>query len=88
MLTKLLSLLPNRLLVWLSKWAERRAIRKLGGVPIAWIIYKPWESKPNVHLNIHPDIKHDYRIKQSMGSIADHLREHYSDKWERDDKNE
>ncbi len=74
MLDKLLARLPTRFLQWLVDTAERRAIRKLGGIPILWVIYKPWEPEPNIYFHTHGV---DKRLDGLMQQMAEHIRANY-----------
>ena len=77
----LLNLL-NKFLSWLEKRAEKMAIKKLGGIPLLWVIFKPWEKEPNVWFYPHPSIKHDDFLSKHFTEIAGYIREN----WEELDK--
>ena len=81
-LEKLLARLPIPILDRFVKWAERRAIRKLGGIPIAWIIYRPWQDAPNVYIHTHPEVGGDDGVTRRMKDLAEYIRDNYGDKWE------
>ena len=82
MTRRILMLLPTPLLDRFTKWAERRAIRTVGGIPIAWIIYRPWQDAPNVYIHAHPEVGNDEGVMRRMKDLAEYIRENYGDKWE------
>lgn len=65
------------MLNWLEKVLEKRAIRKLGGIPLLWIIYKPELKEKNVIFHLYPSIKHDEYLNSKFSEIADYIRENY-----------
>ena len=65
----------NKILDWLVDKAERRARRKLGGIPIAWIIYKPDKPPPNVDIHTHYTVEHDEYLRVRFKETADYIRE-------------
>lgn len=67
----------GKFLNWLVKLAERRCYRKLGGIPIMWILYKPHIPKPNVFFNLHPTLRQDEQLTAMFQEIADRIREVY-----------
>ena len=65
-----------RILDWLVHYAERRAIKRIGGIPLMWIIYKPDKDPPNVIYNFHPDIEQG-PLKEQLQKTADMVREQW-----------
>ncbi len=61
----------------LVRLSEKYARWRLGGIPIMWIIYKPDLPKPNVIVNIHPDIKADAEISDKCVELAELVRERW-----------
>ena len=77
LIEKLLMLLPPRVLDKFVSWAKRRATRKLGGVPVVWVLYRPWEPPPNVYYHVNPECKKDLWLAERMREMADYIRENY-----------
>jgi hypothetical protein len=65
------------MLDWLTKIMEKRAIKRLGGIPLLWITYKPELKEKNVIFHLHSSIKHDEYLNQTFSEIADYIRENY-----------
>ena len=61
----------------LVRWYEKRTIKRAGGIPIVYFLYKPWLEVPNVFVMIHPDIGDDAVIKEHSKIIANRVREIY-----------
>ena len=60
-------------------WLKRKLKRKVGGVLIAWVVYKPEEEQPNVYFNLHPDMREDELLHENFKGIAEHIRTYYGD---------
>lgn len=60
-------------------WLKRKLKRKVGGVLIAWVVYKPDEEQPNIFINIHPQMNGDEFLCNTFKLIADHIRENYEE---------
>lgn len=69
----------NKILDWLVSRSKRMAIKKTGGIPIGWIIYKPWDGKPNIWFHLHPSVRHDKWLSERLSEIADYIRENYKE---------
>ena len=67
----------SKILDWLVNKAEGRARKKLGGIPIAWIIYKPEKPPPNVIIHTHYTVEHDEWLQERFKEIADYIRENW-----------
>lgn len=71
----------DKLLDKLVKRYENKARKKVGGIPLIHLIYKPEKEIPNMIFYMHPSIKQDEYLNVRMKEIADHLRENYTDEW-------
>ena len=69
----------NRLLGWLQKRYKRKIIKRFGGIPVLWAIYKPEQKPPNIHFYLHPVIGHDAYLSSTFTDIANHIRDEYGD---------
>ena len=65
------------MLNWIVKKLENKSRKKYGGIPIAWVTYKPEQQGKNITFNLHPSIKHDEYLSQTFQEIADYIRENY-----------
>ena len=64
------------------KYFENRARKKMGGIPLMWLVYKPELEAPNMIFNMHPSIMKDEYLNIRMKEMADYLRENYTDEWD------
>ncbi len=60
-------------------WAEKRAYKRLDGIPLMWMIYKKDAPPPNVVFHLHPKIEHDEEIRGVFKSLAEMVRERFED---------
>lgn len=60
-----------------ENWMEKRVIKRTGGIPVVYIIYKPWEDAPNVIFMLHPEIREDALMNEYAKKLADRVREIY-----------
>lgn len=60
---------------------EKKCKKKLGGIPLLWLIYQTDKEPPNIIFNLHPDIKHDLYLNKQFTEIADYIRENYKDEF-------
>ena len=67
---------------FLLRFFEKRSAKKLGGVPLLWMIYKPDQPIPNMIFKLHPSIEQDEYLNKQFKEISDYLREKYCDEWE------
>ena len=67
----------TRFMDWIVKLAHNRAYRKLGGIPMCWVIYKAHLPPPNVVTHVHPLLKDDAKLKELYQQVADRIREVY-----------
>lgn len=68
------------MLSWINRQLERKSVKKMGGIPLMWLIYKIDQPEPNMEFRLHPSIEHDEYLKKQFGDIADYLRDNY-DEW-------
>ncbi len=57
----------------------RKLLIRKQGIPLMYVLYKPWKAKPNVNFKMHPNIKRDEYLKFMFTEIADDIRTKYGD---------
>ena len=72
----------DKVLDKLVKYFENRARKKMGGIPLMWLVYEPELEAPNMIFNMHPSIIKDEYLNIRMKEIADYLRENYTGEWD------
>ena len=72
----------DKMLDKLVKYFENRARKKMGGIPLMNIIYKPEQDIPNVVFNVHPSLAEDEYLITRFQEIADYFRENHSHEWD------
>ena len=71
----------TKLINKLIKYLENRAKKKLGGIPLMWLIYNPEQPIPNMIFKLHPSIEHDEYLQREFKAISDYVRDKYSHEW-------
>jgi hypothetical protein len=56
---------------------EKKCQRKMGGIPMLWVIYKPDKPVPNMEFRLHPMFKDDIALNTAFKDIADYMRDKY-----------
>lgn len=69
----LLGYLMNKLT---DHW-EKKCQRKMGGIPLLWVLYQPEKPIPNILFRPHPMFNGDEQLKQQCKVLADYMRETY-----------
>ena len=69
----------KKLIDWYLKRQEKACIKRIGGIPIVWAVYKPEQDKPNVVFHTHPSIEHDVFLRMKFKEIADYIRENWGE---------
>lgn len=72
----------DKILDKLVKYYENRARKKIGGIPLMNIIYKPEQDIPNVVFNVHLSLAEDEYLTTRFQEVADCFRENYSHEWD------
>ena len=67
----------HKLIDWYLAYAERRARKRMGGVPIMWMLYSPDKEPPNVFTHLHPDIEQDEELHEAFRAAAKLVRERW-----------
>ncbi len=67
------------MLDWINRRLERKSVKKMGGIPLMWLIYKVDQSEPNMEFRLHPSIEHDEYLQRRFSDIADYLRDNYNE---------
>lgn len=58
---------------------ERKCKRKMGGIPLLWVIYQPQNPVPNIVFKLHPMFTGDQYLNQQFKEIADYMRSNYAE---------
>jgi hypothetical protein len=61
---------------------ERLFTRNLKAIPLLWVTfnqkyYKEFGDKGSCTLHIHPELKDDERIKETLNELVDYIRVNY-----------
>ncbi len=67
----------HKLIDWYLRYVEKRIIKKMGGIPLTWVIYNDKEEPPNVIVNLHPKIEQDEELEEKFRELADLVRERW-----------
>lgn len=51
--------------------------KKMGGIPLLWVIYQEDKPKPNVIFKLHPMFKGDWFLNETFEMVADYMRNNY-----------
>lgn len=56
---------------------EKKCQRKMGGIPLLWVIYKPEKPVPNMEFRLHPMFNGDKFLNDIFKIVADYMRDRY-----------
>jgi len=61
---------------------EKKCQKKIGGIPMLWVIYEPDKPVPNMIFYPHPMFSGDTILNAKCKDIADYMRSNYLEKGE------
>jgi len=67
----------NRLIDKLTDYWEKKCQRKMGGIPLLWVIYKPEKPVPNMEFRLHPMFIEDEYLNYIFKEAANYMRDKY-----------
>ena len=67
----------NLFLTKLTDHWEKKCQKKMGGIPLLWVIYKEDEPIPNIYFRLHPMFAGDKVLNESFKTVAEYMRKNY-----------
>lgn len=67
----------NWLLDKLTDHWEKKCQRRMGGIPMCWVIYHPDRPIPNIDFRLHPQFTDDEWLHDTFRDVAYYMRDNY-----------
>ena len=67
----------NWFLTKLTDHWEKKCKKKMGGIPMLWVIYQPDKPIPNMIFKLNPMFHGDVLLNDTFREVADYMRDKY-----------
>ena len=67
----------NWFLTKLTDHWEKKCKKKMGGIPMLWVIYQPDKPVPNMIFKLNPMFSGDAFLNENFKQVAEYMRRNY-----------